>query len=254
METTSHQLPPGVGIALGLAALALGVLWLAYWLFPRYRYEITDDSVVMRRWVLAMIPLGRCVIPLRDIQEVRRLGFPSASVIGAVLFGRFYSTSGVLLILRPGAERFRMFWKVYVTPESPEAFVAEVRERIGAYGGGPPSERSRHSRHGQRSRGWLWLGDIVASLSWAGVVLAAVALLRARPWSPGLVRVYWLAGPALTVMWMWMWVDSLVQSARDPANARRRAAWIGIVTLLVPGPWAYYLLVWRQRRSGGNGR
>jgi hypothetical protein len=240
--TTGH-LPLFLLVGMAVTYLILA-LYFAYWVFARYAYEISEDTLSMRRWVFGSIPGGRLVIPLHSVAGVRRAASMDTSLLTACVFGQLYSTRGILLILR--RPYLRVFRSIYITPESPSAFIEQMRARL------DPSEDAAERPHrlvvGRALRRLLWLADMLALVSAAAAVPVAWTLI-ARPPLPLLWHAVYLLGYVLaTGMWGWMALDALMHGRRRPEGGFRPLVWLVVTVLPGPGPWIYYLAVWRRRQ------
>jgi len=131
----------GLAAALALVALAVGGIVLASHAFAPARVAVDREEIRIERNAAPPV-----VVPLADVEEVRRLGRDEigrlsrvsgyAGFGGCVAYGRFRSTklgdfrlyswrcgAWVLLETRGG--------RIALTPEDPDGFVAEVRAGMG---------------------------------------------------------------------------------------------------------------------------
>ena len=100
---------------------AFAAYFFVFVVFPRYSYELTDSAVKMKWAILGRVTLSTWEISLSDISAARRcfLWVPPF----AYTYGRALSANGVLLLLK---RRIRLRKSVYITPEHPERFVANI--------------------------------------------------------------------------------------------------------------------------------
>jgi len=230
IETVSDLVPLIVFLGIVIAC------YLVFVVFPDHQYEITPTSLRMEYRVLKRVRLSKREIRFEDIKDVRRLGFlipPGVWAYGNV----FKPRSGVLLILR----RRLLFWRrVFITPADPDAFVSELRRRLGLAGAAADSRKPLP----------LWATD-----SCGAAFVVGMAMLYAGPRSAAMqypskhVLEFILILAALAAMLLfclWMWGDSLTQW--DEQKRARFAAWAATIILCFPTALLYYVIESRPRR------
>lgn len=89
--------------------------------FASYSYELTDSALKMKWRILGRVTVSTWEISLTDIGAARRC--PLWTPPFAYAYGRPLSANGVLLLLK---KRLRLRKSVYITPEHPERFVADI--------------------------------------------------------------------------------------------------------------------------------
>jgi hypothetical protein len=113
----------GQAVLLVLAAFAC--MMLVWYVLARFSYEITERSVRMTWRILWCLPILTDTVELDTIREARCGTFG-----GGNIFGNIFRRRGVLLELRRTTLSNRFWRRVYITPEHPDAFAAEVNRRI----------------------------------------------------------------------------------------------------------------------------
>ncbi len=86
-------------------------LFLAYFVFGRFSYEICDDTFVVKRKLFFFIPFGKKKIPFANIQEIRPLNGFWDALRGAEVYGNLFLRRGVLVVLKRG-----FFKRLFITP------------------------------------------------------------------------------------------------------------------------------------------
>jgi hypothetical protein len=219
-------------------------LVLAYWFFCRFSYEITEDVLEVRRYILRWVPIGRHRVRLSDIVGVESSGLMRVKV-GVVVWAPLSARPGLLLTLsRP---RYGLWDTVYIAPPDPEGFERALRERMA---------RQRAILSGTepvRRHPWpLWATDAVVAVAalCLGAWVPVVALADSLPARMGVARFAEVAA-ALTAgfvpIQLWLLLECL--RSIDTRRATRRWLWPAFI-LALPGAGAvaYYLLEWRPER------
>jgi hypothetical protein len=107
-----------------LLAVFAGMM-LVWYVFARFSYEIGERNVKMTWRILCCLPILTATVELDTIREAR-----CGMFCGGSIFGNIFRRRGVLLELRRTTLSNRFWRRVYITPEHPDAFAAEVNRRI----------------------------------------------------------------------------------------------------------------------------
>lgn len=127
-----------------IVALGAVVCWvLAFQRFARFVYTIDQAGVHLRWYVAKFIRVSRQDIPLGQISCARVVPPVRRLAGGFHLFGDLFAGRGVALRLRTRMLRYSFTKVVYVTPDNPEGFVAELQEQLAqTCHRGPTAERT----------------------------------------------------------------------------------------------------------------
>ena len=108
------------------ALVALGVtILLALYVWPNFSYSVTGDTLILRRTLLGLLPLGRVTVRLADIEEARR-PHRRENLAAGVIFGNVLVPRVVVLVLRNRQVRFNLAKRIFITPDDPAAFLSQV--------------------------------------------------------------------------------------------------------------------------------
>ncbi len=235
-----HMLVPWSDLAIMAVILAF---ILAYWVFSRYSYEVTDDTLKIRRWIFGLVPLGWYRVRLGDIVRVEPSGLGRMHV-GVLAWASPFTPRGLLLtLLKPR----HLFWDtIYIAPPDRDAFMALLQSKLGSDAVilSQPAWTER--------RPWpLWITDAVVAVAWLCFcawmpILAYTDLLSAQIGSLTTVILIGSLTAIILPVHLWFWLESLRSAAEH--SSRRRWLWFVVVsTVVVAGAVAYYLLEWRPR-------
>jgi hypothetical protein len=143
-----------VGVLVPLIVIALFVLivrWTVLF-YPRHRYHIEGEFLVIRRRLLSNLPRGTIRVPLGEIERVEERGaWPPALALD---YSNGPALRRVLVTLK--RPRYLLFRKLLLTPEDPTAFVDALIDRLGtsATGGERDADEARTgSRPPSRKQG-----------------------------------------------------------------------------------------------------
>ncbi len=225
------------------------LLYLPVYVFPRFDYQIEDDVLVVRRFILGGVPFGRWRVKLTRFRKARLsvMRIPAR----ARVLGRMYSFKGVVLV--PMKRRWLGKGSVYITPDDPTAFIGEISAAlVGCATGsaslppGPPPFLASVPR---------WVTDLLAL---ATALPASIAACRLFYWIRGgeflghapTVTVHTLAMSLLVLVvavCVWMVCDAFRELRRT--GGYRYLIWLLVMILLFPSAWLFYLAEWRPRAS-----
>ena len=100
------------------------------YVLPSFSYEIGKDFLRMKMKIFRYVPFDFWKIRIDDIQEARRSEAKLDLLKEGVIFGNLFARRGIILILKKSALRFLYRRKVWITPENPEEFLAEIESRV----------------------------------------------------------------------------------------------------------------------------
>lgn len=112
-------------IATTLAGVAI-ILILVLYACATFSYSLSQLSLVLRWHILGRVPFGSRTIEFDDIQEARTFR-PAPDLRGGYIFGNIPGKRIITLVLR---RRIFLMKRVFITPDDPESFLAELRRRI----------------------------------------------------------------------------------------------------------------------------
>ena len=244
MGTTVASTPLSAGDILSLLLFLVVVIGISC--FPRYRYTIEGEFLLIRRFVFRWVPFGRFRIRLDEILAIEE-GSPWSWPWWLLHYGRVFTLDRVLLTLK--APRYGVFRHVDITPEYP-AFVNELAARSGA-------ELRTRPRAADILLDRLPLRVADAFAVYSGLVLiflvGVIIDLALGPQPAGSGQDFPLGIPGLVVttlsvlgfaLSMWSHAGRVALVEEDPVFW----VWLVGINFVQPLAWVYYLTIYRPRR------
>src|SRR5229473_3191387 len=119
----------GLGTDLFIAATLVAVailLIVVLYVCATFSYSLSQRSLVLRWHIRGCVPFGPRTIEFDNIQEARTFR-PAPDLLGGYIFGNVLRRRIVTLVLQ---KRIFLMKRAFITPDDPESFLAELRERI----------------------------------------------------------------------------------------------------------------------------
>lgn len=113
-------------ILIALIALVFLFYFAILYVWSSFSYEIDKDSLRMKWTILKYIPLSLKNVRIDDIREIRRLDTKRDLSFGSAIFGNLFTKRGFVLALKDSSWRFLYAKRIWITPENPEEFLAEI--------------------------------------------------------------------------------------------------------------------------------
>jgi hypothetical protein len=159
-----------------------------------------------------------------------------------------WAREGVLLVLRQALDGFE---RIYVTPASPESFMAELAGRLGEAVLQPAPPPSAAQKRAAVKRGdAVALVSAVALVVWFSILTGESLGLFALTRRLLIVATFCMAASLPMVLWMLSDCATTLGERRQG----RLGLWLAVMFFFFPIAWPYYLLEWRVRNVGGPKR
>jgi hypothetical protein len=108
-----------------ILAIAI-ILILVLYVCATFSYTLSPRSLILRWHILGRVPFGSRTIAFDDIEDAR-IFRAAPDLLGGYIFGNIPSKRIVTLVLR---KRIFLMKRVLITPDEPDAFLAELRRQI----------------------------------------------------------------------------------------------------------------------------
>jgi hypothetical protein len=238
---------PFVLICLTMACVMLGYLGLV--VLPAFEYRFYDGILTIRRRAFRVLPAGTWRVHLANVLRAEHTGLWRSPLRGETYCaGRVWAREGVLLVLRQALDGFE---RIYVTPASPESFMAELARRLGDAVLQPAPPPTAAQRRAAVKRGdAVALVSAVALVVWLSIITGESLVLFALTRRLLIVAACCMAASLPMVVWM---LSDCVYTLGERRQGRL-GLWLAVMFFFFPIAWPYYLLEWRVRNVGGPKR
>ena len=111
-----------------LGAVLLLSMYLIFYAFARFSYEISGDAVTIRWQILGIVPFARRTIRICDIRQAKEFDLRKDFWRGAEILGNLFLKRGVIVQLN--RRWMGLAWRLYITPADPDDFIAQINQKL----------------------------------------------------------------------------------------------------------------------------